>query len=304
MAEDQEHAIEGDASVVRTFLARLGRETYYTYLLIDPDGVPFYAGKGKAFRVLEHQLEALRDSGIAKSNPFKCSKIRQIVRNGGTITYRIDRLFAATDELACLLREEALIAHYRRRSDGGTLTNLAAGLGSISGRDPFSAGRHAATLSGVDPSRPERTALNLFLRSLGGIDSVPIKPLSEYRSRLVPAYPSPKNLRVPSRRNGLTIAAAAIAMGLTLEPGVTIPRVFDYRPDPEDWPLAEAPPDVVRAVIENGAMSDVLKLGLAKLVPGRTPDQEALTIDAGQSKRIIALIGPAQAQEWALIANS
>lgn len=305
MEVSQAVAFNGDAARLSGFLRGLENGAFYTYALVDPAGIPFYVGKGKAnhtttHRVLQHQLEAMRASGIAKSNPFKCSKIRSILRSGGQLGYWVDRVFGPDQELECLQREEALIAQFRRRSDGGVLTNLAAGLGSLSARDPFSARRHAATLSGASAERPERTALNLFLRSLGGVDSVPIKPLSEYRTRLVAAYPSPKALRTPSRRNGLTIAAAALGAGLLLEPGVRIPRVFDYHPDPEDWPLEGPPPEVVPAVIENGAMSDVLKLGLATLQPAASAQDEALILDAAQLARLEALIGHAQLSEWGL----
>lgn len=292
---------EGDDGALRRFLATLPADRFYTYLLLDPQGTPFYVGKGKGNRVLQHRLEALRDSPLARSNPFKCRKIQSIEASGRTIGYRIDRLFAARDERACLLREEALIAQHRRRCDGGVLTNLAAGLGSPSARDPHSAMRHAATLSGVDPLRPERTALNLFLRSLGGVDSVPIKPLSDYRSRLVAAYPSPKALRNPSRRNGLTIAAAVLAGGGRLAPGNPVPRVFDYRPDPEDWPLATPAPEKVTAVIENGAMSDILKLGLADLIAADTPPGEALVLGPEQIARVCGLLGLRNVQDWRLL---
>jgi hypothetical protein len=156
-------------------------------------------------------------------------------------------------------------------------------------------------LAGVSEERPYRTALNLFLRYLGGVDSVPIKPLAEYKARLVAAYPSPKNLQRLSRRNGLTLAASAIASGLTLEPGVVIPRAFTYFPDKEDWPLRVPPPDRVEAVIENGAMSDVLKLDLATLIPAPSPCDEGLQLDERQNRQLIELLGAEQLRVWGLL---
>jgi hypothetical protein len=292
---------EGHAKEVRRFIGSLPEGAFYTYVLVDPNGQPFYVGKGKGLRVLDHFLEAMRDSGIPKSNPFKCRKIQQIARDGRELLYRIDDVFLSHEELACLEREEFLIRTYRRRCDGGTLTNLAAGFGSTSARDSFSAERHKATLAGVSEERPLRTALNLFLHHLGGVDSVPIKPLDEYKGRLVAAYPSPKNLQKPSRRNGLTIAASAIASGLTLEPGVVVPRAFTYFPDREDWPLCVPPPDRVEAVIENGAMSDVLKLDLATLIPAPSPCDEALLLDERQLRRLTDLLGAEQLRIWGLL---
>lgn len=279
LLNSQTAVFEGCEDRISIFLSSLSTAHYYTYLLLDPSGTPFYVGKGKGRRVLEHRLEAMRESLIIKSNPFKCRKIRSILKSGNSLRYRIDQVFEAESELACLKREEALIAHYLRRCDGGVLTNLAAGLGSLSARDPHSTMRHTATLSGVDPQRPERTALNLFLKSLGGIDSVPIKPLSEYGSRLVAAYPSPKNLKTASRRNGLTVAGAVLASRERLAAGSPIQRVFQYYPDPQDWPLDQPAPAAVTAVIENGAMSDLLKLGLVTLIPGDTPHDEAIVLD-------------------------
>lgn len=298
-------AFEGDEGKLRTFLFKLGAEQFYTYLLLDPAGVPFYVGKGKGRRILEHQLEAMRSSPINKSNPFKCRKIRSIFLAGRPLIYRIDKVFesGSGSEAACLVREEQLIARYGRRCDGGTLTNLAAGLGSLSARDPFSTERHAATLSGIDAERPERTALNLFLKSLGGIDSVPIKPMSEYGRRLVAAYPSPKNLRTATKRNGLTVAAAVLASGSQLVANRPISRVFCYYPDPEDWPLDQPAPSVVVAVIENGAMSDLLKLGLVTLVPADRPEDEAFTLNSSQINSISSLIGRRQVEEWQLLAG-
>lgn len=292
---------EGPEALLRGFLARLAPDCYYTYVLLKPSGVPFYVGKGTGSRVLQHRLEALREGLVRKTNPFKCNTIRQIVLGGQDLVYRIDRVYAAEAQQECLLREERLIARFRRRCDGGTLTNLAAGLGSLATPDPFSKERHAATLSGASEERPERTALNLFLGALGGVDSVPVKPLSEYRSRMVLAYPSPKALKTPSRRNGLTLVAAALASNLKLVPGVHIPRVFIYTPDREDWPLTAPPPDSVPAVIENGALSDILKLGLGTLLPADRVEDEAVTLDAGQIAQLVRLIGRDTLLGWGLI---
>ncbi len=300
MTQESPPLFDGTRDGARIALGRLPAGAFYTYLLCHADGLPFYVGKGKGYRVLEHELEAMRQSNIARSNPFKCSTIRKINMAGQTVRYRIDRVYDPANQLDCLRREEALIQHYRRRCDGGSLTNLAAGLGSLAERDPFSTERHAATLSGVAEDFPERSALNLYLAGLGALKSVPIKPLSEYRSRLVAAYPSPKALKSPTLRNGLTLAASAIASGLRLIPGVEIPRVFLLYPEFEDWPLSCSPPEEVAAVIENGAASDILKLQLATLIPAMKPEKEAFRLDHRQVATVAGLLGPDFLKTWDL----
>lgn len=299
--DEMNWAYEGPEAGLRPFLAGLAEGSFYTYALLKPTGEPFYIGKGTGLRVLQHRLEALRGGLAPRSNPFKCNVIRRIETSGKALLYRIDRVFPAAEQLACLQREELLIAHYRRRCDGGTLTNLSAGLGSPAGRDPLSRRRHATTLSGVSAERPERTALNIFLRGLCEVNSIPVKPLSEYRDRLVPGYASPKALRSASPRNALTLVASALACGLMLEPGVEIPRAFDYIPDLEDWPFEAPPPPVVSAVIENGALSDILKLDLAELVPAARPEDERLRLSDAQIATVSALLGPERLQTWGLL---
>src|SRR3546814_4634134 len=77
------------------------------------------------------------------------------------------RSYEMSDELKCLKREAALITQYKRLHEGGPLTNLAGGVGNLSGSSPFSLERHAATLSGSPANNPERATLNRFLLSIG-----------------------------------------------------------------------------------------------------------------------------------------
>ena len=301
MKFDLSHAFEGDGNTAKGFLRGLPSGAYYTYVLLRPDGVPFYVGKGRGNRVLQHELEAMRQSNLKRTNPHKCNTIRRIVMRGEQLRYRIDRVYAGADQLSCLKREAALIAQFRRRCDGGTLTNLASGLGNMFGSDPESAARHAATLSGIPEDDPERAALNLYLKSFGAVDSVPIKPLSCYRVRLVPAMPSSKDLKNPSIRNALTIIAVAAAEGVLIEPGAILPRSFALSPDAEDWPLPSPPPEEVEAVVENGAASDILKLGLVSLVPALQPEHEAFQLTEKGSGIVIDLMGRGKLSDLGLV---
>ena len=78
-------------------------EGYYVYVLCRPDGRPFYIGKGKGNRLIQHELEALRDHPIGESNPFKCNVIRKIRREGADILYQIDSWYPLDSEQACLV---------------------------------------------------------------------------------------------------------------------------------------------------------------------------------------------------------
>lgn len=301
MILDLSHAFEGDGATAKGFLRNLPGGAYYTYVLLRPDGVPFYVGKGRGNRVLQHELEAMRQSNLKRTNPHKCNTIRRIVTRGEQILYRIDRVYSDADQLSCLEREAALIGQFRRRCDGGTLTNLASGLGNMFGLDPESAARHAATLSGIPVDDPERAALNLYLKSFGAVDSVPIKPLSRYRARLVPAMPSSKDLKNPSMRNALTIIAVAAAEGMLIEPGAILRRSFALSPDAEDWPLSSPPPEEVEAVVENGAASDILKLGLVSLVPALQPEHEAFQLTEKGCGIVIDMLGRSKLSDLGLV---
>lgn len=174
----------GRRSELEAFLQSVSGR-YYVYELCRPNGEVFYVGKGLNRRVVEHEMEAVRSHPIGESNPFKCNVIRQVMRNGGQITYRIVKVFEATEEFDCLQLEADLIQKYGRRHEGGTLTNLAGGVGSTSGSSPYSIGKHAKTLSGSPENNPDRATLNQFLQGIGAVGSVPIKPISQM-SRILP----------------------------------------------------------------------------------------------------------------------
>ena len=248
---------------------------YYVYVLLRPDGRPFYVGKGLNRRALEHEAEARRHHPVGESNPVKCNVIRKIIREGGEVRYRIDSDYAAEQQLACLEREAALILQHKRLHEGGCLTNRAGGLGNMSGAAPESLARHGATLSGEPEDNPERATLNRYLLSIGPVDSVPVKPLSQLRP-VRPTTPHP-NARDPKPRNAYALVASAAAHAVRIEASARIPRCFTY--------------DGVAAIIENGVARDILKAGVATLIPAADPRDEVFALDERQARMVVGLIG-------------
>ena len=266
-------AFTGDRADTEHFLRTVNG--YYVYLLCRPNGTPFYVGKGMKRRAIEHELEAMRNHPVGESNPIKCNVIRKLHRNGHAILYQIDSVYDVGDQQARLEREAALIGHHRRLHEGGCLTNLAGGLGSMAGAAPFSLARHTATLSGEPVDNPERAILNRFLQSIGTVGSVPVKPISQL-GHLLPTTPHPSP-RQATQRNAYALIASATVCAIALCPGARIPRSFVYQG--------------VRAIIENGVARDILKAGLATLVESREPQDEQFEISSKQLEMIVGLVG-------------
>ncbi|QCL83358.1 GIY-YIG nuclease family protein [Agrobacterium pusense] len=275
---------EGSRSDAEAFLRdHAGR--FYVYVLYRPDGQPFYVGKGINKRVFDHEAEARRHHPFGESNPFKCNVIRKIIRDRGEVGYRIDRFYDSENQMECLEREAELIQTYKRLHEGGCLTNLAGGLGNMSGAAPFSLERHAATLSGEPENNPQRATLNRFLLSIGPVASIPIKPLDQI-SRVLPSTPHPSS-RSPTARCAYALIASASAEGLRLTEGVQISRTFVY--------------EGVRAVIENGVSRDLLKANMAALVPANDPTDEKYLLSGEQVRLIERLVGRQHLTERGLL---
>ena len=265
---------EGDRIAADAYLKTIAGR-FYVYVLCRPDGRPFYVGKGLNRRVLEHEAEARRNHPVGETNPFKCNVIRKIIRDGGEIIYRIDTIYDPEDQQACLEREAFLIKTHRRLHEGGYLTNLAGGLGNLSGAAPHSLARHADTLSGEPADNPERAVLNRFLQGIGPVGSVPVKPIDQI-TRILPTTPHPQP-RSPTPRCAYALIASASASGQQLVPGVVLPRTFSYQG--------------VAAIIENGVSRDILKAGMASLIGAPDPAGEGYLLSADNIAVLTRLVG-------------
>lgn len=277
-------AFTGSRDKLEAFLSALGDQTY-VYVLCRPDRTPFYVGKGVHRRALAHEAEARQNHPIGESNPFKCNVIRKILNSGNSVLYLIDSVFPRNREQDCLEREAWLIGRIGRLHEGGTLTNLAGGVGRAAGSSPFSVARHEATLSGSPESNPERAALNRFLQGIGPVKSVPIKPISQI-ARVLPSTPH-SSPRQPTARCAYALIASASANGIQLEPGVEIPRNFIH--------------EGVEGVIENGVSRDLLKAGMADLIPSPEPREERYMLSADHIALITDLVGEEALEDRGLI---
>ncbi|MHC2253174.1 hypothetical protein ACVILK_002866 [Bradyrhizobium embrapense] len=264
----------GDQLSVKRFL-RVHAGKFYVYVLSRPDGRPFYVGKGMNGRAFEHEAEARRNHPVGESNPFKCNVIRKIIRDGAAVLYEIDSVYEQDQQALCLEREAVLISKYKRLHEGGVLTNLAGGLGSMSGAAPFSLDRHAATLSGEPENNPDRAILNRLLQGIGPVSSVPVKPVRQM-SRVLPTEPHP-NPRTPSLRCAYALIASASATGSRLLPETSVPRAFTYQG--------------VDAIIENGVSRDLIKAGMASLVRSNNPHTESFRLSESQIDLLVGLYG-------------
>jgi len=245
---------------IQTIL-RARMRNYYTYILCRPSGEPFYVGKGIGFRVFNHEVEADGDK-----SSHKLRLIRRIRTDGGQLVYVIDAFHP--DESAALLRERELIARYGRADlKLGLLTNLTDGGEGPSIPSPISREKRKTTLSGVSDDGNERDIVNQYFQRLSPvaarIESIPIKPLSEFRAGR--ARPNLKKVSVRNfLRPALAVLASARAHDVALIAGCRVPRRF----------IA----DDVPTIIENGVLSRLINNGHVVVESHSRPDEEVLIL--------------------------
>lgn len=97
---------------------------YYVYLLIDPDtNLPFYVGKGKNLRCLQHEKDALNEKYPHRSVH---RKIQSILKQHKHVIYKIIDFYETEDQ--AFKTETRLIEQYGRKDkDQGILCNLTEG---------------------------------------------------------------------------------------------------------------------------------------------------------------------------------
>lgn len=248
------------------------RAEFYTYILRRPDGRPFYVGKGIGDRVFAHENEA-RHANNLRSNAYKLNVIRSIWKSGDAVSYEID--FLSHDENAVHTRETLLISSFKRLHEGGPLTNLAAGGGSLSGTAPISREKHAATLSGSPENNPERATLNSFVLNIAPMRSVVLKPRSQFSVKETQRYPG-KSM-TPTLRQAVALVASASSNGVFLDVACSIPRTVVI--------------DGVPGFVENGVACDIATSGMANVVPASNPVHEIFQLSATQARTVVGLLG-------------
>ncbi|HEY3825250.1 MAG TPA: GIY-YIG nuclease family protein [Bryobacteraceae bacterium] len=225
---------------------------FYVYMLLRPDGQPFYVGKGINRRILQHEAAA-RNTSL---RTHKLNVIRAILRSQKRVSYALADFFEHEAEAhAC---ERRLILQIGRHDLGtGPLTNQTDGGEGASNPSVESRARRAATLGG-SADDPERRIANEFFHQIAGQqDSVPIKPLGARPLEATTPHPSS---RQPTQRMAVVLVAAALANETQLAPGLSLPRLLaiDGRP----------------YVIENGVAKDMLKAGMIRIESGAVRPQD------------------------------
>jgi hypothetical protein len=245
---------------------------HYVYILRRPDGRPFYVGKGLGDRVFHHENEA-RHPNDHRSNTYKLNVIRSIWRSELPIQYEIAHI--GIDEADAYAQEATLISNIRRLHEGGPLTNLAPGGGTVDGVAPASKEKHSATLGGIPDNNPERATLNGFVLGIANMASVVIKPAAQFVVRPTQKYRG-KSMG-PSLRQAVALVASAAANSVMMDDTCIIPR----RVKIED----------VEGCVENGVSCDILTSGMASIGAATRPADETFQLSIEQARRAVGLVG-------------
>ncbi|WP_156898042.1 GIY-YIG nuclease family protein [Methylocapsa acidiphila] len=247
-----------DAAGVRRALGN--GKPFYVYILIRPDGTPFYVGKGVRLRVFDHEAEARN----TKLLTHKLNLIRSLHSRGHSIGYRIDSFF--DDETDALARERHLIASIGRHDlKAGPLTNQTDGGEGTSNPSEESRQRRRDSLWGNDAADPERQIANRYFQQLTPVRSVPIKPVNTFK-RAAGLWKNDDTIGMKPRQAG-ALLASAIANRVLLEPGALLPRRLHI--------------DNVEYIIENGAGRDMISNGMITLADNTTTREVLRLTDLG-----------------------
>ena len=240
-----------DAAAAAEAIATAGKR-FYVYVLLRPDGQPFYVGKGFGRRVFNHEAQASNTT----LRTHKLNVIRAIVRKGGRLGYAFPHF--CENENEAHVREIELISMIGRHDlKTGSLTNQTNGGEGITGLSEATMARKAANLGGLSDD-PQRRVANEFFHSIAGKqDSVPIKPLGFRRLEITVPHPNP---RQPTERMAKTLVAMCLASEQLLSEGVCLPRLF--------------PIEGNMYAVENGVAKDMLKAGMIQVTGTENPRLE------------------------------
>ncbi len=207
------------------------------------------------------------------SNAHKLNVIRAIRRAGASVMYEIDLL--TMDEDAAYEREAELIGGFKRLHEGGPLTNLHPGGGSIAGMAPISRERHTATLGGIPDDNPDRATLNRFVLGIGKMGSIVVKPLAQFRPRRTQSWPT--RTMGPTLRTAVALVASAAAKGIMMDGPCRIPRRVEV--------------NGVQGFVENGVACGVVMSRMGTLVPADDAADEIFELTAEQARTAVGMVG-------------
>jgi hypothetical protein len=247
---------------------RIASKRFYVYVLVRPDGEPFYVGKGLGKRLFNHEAEA-RNTNL---RTHKLNVIRSIVRSGGEVGYALPH-FCENEAEAHGIETKLISSIGRHDLKKGPLTNQTDGGEGVTGLSTEILARKAANLGGASEDPQRRVANDFFHAIAGRQDSVPIKPLGVTRLEATVPHPRP---RKPTERMAKAIVVACLATNQLLAEGVRLPRLFKIKGG--------------TYVIENGVAKDLLKAGMISVIPGERPELEQFTLTQVGLAAILSLI--------------